>query len=164
MSAALYFYSKNKIEQHTKKDVSLFLTWEGYYGEGRESDFANHDNYSCEIGADYTIIDFAISNNIVDFDENILYTSSSCFDNEIKVKFYDKITIEKLLQKLKTKMLKLNLDSEIKYRIYREHGIYHKLFSHLEDDFCYPYYNNLILCLDWLKSLKEDDKIILIAV
>lgn len=149
MGMDLYFYSKNRIEKVSGEPIENFLTNEGFYKSSNKQ-IKFYDVCDCYIGRSNCIDeDICGSEMWDDFNENTLYTNGDCFDK--KVKFYDKSILETLFEKIKSKMIeyRLNNDDEL---------------THLDHNYIFPYYSNVVNCLNWLNELEKNDKIILIAI
>jgi hypothetical protein len=163
MGMDLSYYSKKRIEKVFNEPIEKFLTDDGFYNDNKYNN-KKYDDCYCYIGRSNCIDDEICGYEMwSDFNSNTIYTNcGDCFDK--KVNSYNKTVLINLLEKIKNKMVEYGLDNEEKFEIYRSYGNDHLLFKHIKNDYIFPFYNNVIDCLDWLNKLDVDDEIILIAI
>ena len=163
MGMDLSYYSKKRIEKVFDKSIEKFLTDDGFYNDN----VYTNKEYSycyCDIGRSNCIDEEICGYEMwSDFNSNTIYTNNgNCFDKNVN--FYNKVLLIDLLEKIKNKMIEYGLNDEEKFEVYRSYGNDHELFKHIENDYIFPFYSNVVNCLNWLNDLDIDDEIILIAI
>jgi hypothetical protein len=163
MGMDLSYYSKNKIEKVLSKPIEKFLTEEGFYSDDKYMN-KEYDDCYCDIGRSNCIDENICGwEKLEDFNANTIYTTfGNCFDK--KVKFYNKYVLIILLKKIEAKMIRCGLDNEERFEVYRSYGRNHEFFKHMEEEYIFPFFINIVNCLKWLNELEDNDEIILIVI